>query len=136
MKKKQFLIIFLFFSSFFFAQKTTKTSPLPNRDVILEGEVIPATFPEGNEAFSQLVYSGFITENIDCNQSGMQRTRIEFIIERNGALMDVKATGSNQKLNKEAIRVVRSIQQRWNPATLDGANVRSHFTQYFTIVCE
>lgn len=135
MKKKQFLILFLFFSSFFFAQKTTKTSPLPNRDVIF-GEVIPATFPEGNEAFTQLLNSGLIIENIDCSQSGMQRTKIEFIIERNGALMDVKATGSNQKLNKEAIRVVRSIQQRWNPATLDGANVRSSFTQYFTIVCE
>lgn len=134
--KNYFLLLALILSTYSFAQKTTKTSPLPNRDVILQGEVIPATFPEGNEAFTQLLNSGFIIGNIDCSQSGTQRTRIEFIIERNGALMDVKATGSNQKLNKEAIRVVRSIQQRWNPATLDGANVRSHFTQYFSIICE
>ena len=134
--KKHFLLCALIFSSFFFAQNFTKTSPQIKRDVILEGELIPATFPDGLQAFTSLLYSNFIVGNIDCSASGIQRTIIEFVVERNGAMMDVKATGTNKSLNKEAIRLVRSIQERWTPATVDGANVRSIYKQPFALVCE
>ena len=61
---------------------------------------------------------------------------IEFVVERDGSIVEVVTSGSNASLNKEAIRIVQSIRQKWNPATLNGVNVRSRFHQIFRLVCE
>ena len=134
--KKYFLLLALILSTYSFAQKTIKNVAPPKRDVILDSDVIPPTFPEGNEAFTKLLYSNFIVENIDCSQNGTQITMIEFVVERDGSIVEVVTSGSNASLNKEAIRIVQSIRQKWNPATLNGVNVRSRFHQIFRLVCE
>ena len=53
--KKYFLLFALILSTHSFAQKTFKNVAPPKRDVILDSDVIPPTFPEGNEAFTKKI---------------------------------------------------------------------------------
>lgn len=136
MMKNYFLLLALIFCTYSFAQKTIKNVAPPKRDVILDSDVIPPTFPGGEEAFTKLLSSSLIVENIDCSQNGTQITMIEFVVERDGSMVEEVTSGSNASLNKEAKRVVQSITQKWNPATLNGVNVRTRIHQIFRLVCD
>ena len=54
-------------------------------------------------------------------------TTVKFVVETNGTVSQVKATGSNPDFNREAERVVRSIKG-WKPAKKGGVNVRSYYS--------
>ena len=56
---------------------------------------------------------------------------VSYIIDENGRVRDIKIDeGVSQGLNKEAIRVTRSLK-RWYPAFKDGQPVKVHFKQPF-----
>lgn len=69
-------------------------------------------------------------ENFD-NESmegeGTVKTEITFVVERDGTISSVKATGSNTAFNKEAERTIKSIKQKWNPGKVNGQAVRSRY---------
>lgn len=59
-----------------------------------------------------------VAENFDSEAvqgEGMLTTTVKFVVETNGTVSQVKATGSNPDFNREAERVVRSIKG-WKPA--------------------
>ncbi|QQV01990.1 MULTISPECIES: energy transducer TonB [Chryseobacterium] len=58
---------------------------------------------------------------------GSLKTQITFVVERDGTLSQVKATGSNADFNREAERAVKSIKIKWNPGKVNGEPVRSRF---------
>lgn len=125
----------LIFTSFIFGQNTT--SPTVNgQGRKSPDELIPAKFPEGNKVFATLLSSKFTVTNIDCSVTGIQKTLIEFVVEKDGSINAIKTFGSNESLNKEAVRTIKSIVQKWTPATLNGENVRSKYTQPFSLVCQ
>ena len=69
-------------------------------------------------------------ENFDSEAvqgEGVLTTTVTFVVESNGTVSQVKATGSNPYFNREAERVVRSIKG-WKPAKKDGANVGSYYS--------
>ena len=71
-----------------------------------------------------------VAENFDSEAvqgEGMLTTTVKFVVETNGTVSQVKATGSNPDFNREAERVVRSIQG-WKPAKKGGVNVRSYYS--------
>ena len=71
-----------------------------------------------------------VAENFDSEAvqgEGVLTTTVKFVVETNGAVSQVKATGSNADFNREAERVVRSIKG-WNPAKKGGVNVRSYYS--------
>lgn len=73
---------------------------------------------------------------IDCDDKETnQRTVIEFIVEKDGTLSDIKAVGNNNSLNREGIRIVNSIKDKWSPGIVKGKNVRMKFRQPLTLVC-
>lgn len=128
---------FLFFQTFVFAQ--TKDIPPKASSSASQKEVVttPANFPSGNAAFQQLLGKNFNSRNVGCEISGVQSTTIEFTVEADGTVNEIKSSGSNPSLNTEAIRVVKSIDVKWNPAiSEDGKNIRSRFMQPFKFVCE
>ena len=71
-----------------------------------------------------------VAENFDAGAiqgEGMLTTTVKFVVETNGTVSQVKATGSNPDFNREAERVVRSIKG-WKPAKKGGVNVRSYYS--------
>ena len=71
-----------------------------------------------------------VMENFDSEAvqgEGMLTTTVKFVVETNGTVSQVKATGSNPDFNREAERVVRSIKG-WKPAKKGGVNVRSYYS--------
>jgi tonB family protein len=71
-----------------------------------------------------------VAENFDSEAvqgEGMLTTTVKFVVETNGTVSQVKATGANSDFNREAERVVRSIKG-WKPAKKGGVNVRSYYS--------
>lgn len=86
-----------------------------------------ASFPGGDAA----CYN-WIAQNIQypalAQEQGIQgRVFVQFVVNTDGTLDDVKAVRSpDPSLAEEAVRVVKSMP-RWNPATQNGKAVRSRF---------
>lgn len=85
-----------------------------------------AEFPGGINSFRNRVASNFDT-SVMSGGEGALRTEITFVVERNGSITDVKATGPNSDFNREAERTVKSIRNKWTPAKINGQNVRYRF---------
>ena len=71
-----------------------------------------------------------VAENFDSEAvqgEGMLTTTVKFVVETNGTVSQVKATGANPDFNREAERVVRSIKG-WKPAKKGGVNVRAYYS--------
>ncbi len=85
-----------------------------------------AEFPGGLNAFRNKVSSGF-DQSVMEGDEGTVRTEVTFVVERDGNITDVNATGSNKAFNEEAKRTVRSINNKWTPAKVNGQNVRYRY---------
>lgn len=62
--------------------------------------------------------------------------KVTFVVEINGTISNVKASGPDSQFNKEAERTIRNIKGKWIPAKLDGQMVRSYFTIPITMQFE
>ncbi|ALR32054.1 hypothetical protein ATE47_16690 [Chryseobacterium sp. IHB B 17019] len=85
-----------------------------------------AVFLNGNEVFKQLIVKNFrqkviqkIKENASCE--------ITFIVETDGSMSNIKASGNNDLFNKETERAISKIKQKWIPGINNGQIVRSKF---------
>lgn len=86
---------------------------------------VEARFNGGIDSFRNKVIERFDTQNVDAE--GVVQTLITFIVERDGSITNIKATGTNAAFNAEAERTVRSIKNKWTPAKIGDRNVRSYF---------
>ena len=66
-------------------------------------------------------------DNSSVEGEGTLSTEITFVVERDGSLSQVKASGSNSDFNREAERTVKSIKTKWIPGKVNGQPVRSRF---------
>ena len=96
----------------------------------LFGEAIEemASFPGGSVALMQ-----YIKDNVrypeECQEGAATgRVIVGFTVNEDGSLSDIKVMRSiTPKLNKEAIRVVKSMP-KWNPAKQNGKAVKTKYT--------
>ena len=146
------LSAFLFFSCKSEEQKKEKTTPLHTRgettsqyddtsaniegakivDKPLDTEEIhtsvdiEADYGDGGlNGFRTKVMENFDSEAVQ--GEGVLTTTVTFVVESNGTVSQVKATGSNPNFNREAERVVRTIKG-WKPAKKGGVNVGSYYS--------
>ncbi|WP_185117049.1 energy transducer TonB [Chryseobacterium sp. T16E-39] len=82
-----------------------------------------AEFPGGVNAFRNKVSSAF-DESVMKGDEGAVKTEVTFIVEKDGSISDVKATGKNQDFNNEAVRTVKTIKAKWSPAKISSIPVR------------
>ena len=61
------------------------------------------------------------------NTGKKENCEVTFIIEKDGSLVDLKAFGSSESLNNEAITSVQKIKEKWIPAEMNGIKVREKF---------
>lgn len=90
--------------------------------VFSEVEQMPE-FPGGLNSFRMKISQNFEMSEIPEN-AGKLTTTVNFIIEKDGSLSEIKAIGNNYSFNKEAMSVVQKIPQKWNPAKIGGKPVR------------
>lgn len=86
-----------------------------------KGEV-SAAYPQGINAFRKEIVDNFYAGTIDTK--GNIRTELIFVIERDGSIVDVKATGPNGEFNKQAELAVYLTKHKWQPARINGYSVR------------
>jgi len=84
-----------------------------------------AEFAGGLNGFRSKFEQGFDNESME--GEGTVKTEVTFVVERDGSLTAVKASGSNSSFNKEAERTVKAIKGKWTPAKVNGQPVRSRF---------
>ncbi|TXF77253.1 energy transducer TonB [Chryseobacterium sp.] len=83
-------------------------------------------FPGGLNAFRQKFQDNFDTSAMDGGEGNI-KGEINFVVERDGSITDIKVNGSNSDFNSEAIRAVKSIRNKWVPAKVNGQAVRSRY---------
>lgn len=109
----------------------TKASTVEVKPQVSETQVYTeveqlAEFPGGINAFRNKVGSSFDTGVMDGDE-GTVKAEVTFIVERDGSITDVKASGSNKVFNDEAVKTVKGIKTKWTPAKVNGQNVRYRF---------
>lgn len=120
----------LIFSSFVFGQV---------KDTIIDGKKTEiyssiekeAVFSKGSAEFQRLIAENFRLKKI--RATSLISCEMNFIVERDGTLSNITATGDNESFNKEAIRAVTKIKEKWIPATINGQSVRQRFKVPLTI---
>lgn len=73
----------------------------------------------------------YIANNIKPNDDTVTSINVTmaFVIEKDGSMTDIRVVRSNDKyLEKEAIRVLKSIKVKWSPGYKDGEKVRTQYT--------
>ncbi len=118
----------------------TRTSTAEVKPQVSETQVYTeveqtAEFPGGINSFRNKVQGGFDTSVMDGDE-GTVKTEVTFIVERDGSITDVKASGSNRTFNDEAVRTVKSIRNKWTPAKINGKAVRYRFRMPLTMQFE
>ncbi|GEN77925.1 energy transducer TonB [Chryseobacterium hagamense] len=98
----------------------SKTSPTAE-----ENAEIPAKYPTGNDGFRREVGEKFYLGNIEAQ--GKISTELTFIIERDGSITEVKATGPDNEFNRQAQLAVYLTEHKWEPAKINGYPVRYRF---------
>ena len=116
--KKLYFICAILLSGFIFSQEIIKEA-----DTITEKI---AEFPDGGATkFRQLIAENFREKKVQ--GQGKEFCEIAFVIERDGSLSNIKANGTNDSFNKEAIRAISKIKTKWIPAKINGELVRYRF---------
>ena len=89
-----------------------------------EGE---ATFSGGINEFRDMFMQYFDNSKVD--GTGTLKSVASLIIDKEGNVKKITATGSNEKLNAEVKRTIETINthKKWIPAQVKGENVESRF---------
>lgn len=107
-------------------QATVEVKPAVSTTEVYTEVEQSADFPGGIESFRRTVGENFDTSAMSGGE-GTLKTEITFVVERDGSITQVKATGSNSDFNREAERTIKSIRKKWSPAKINGQAVRYRF---------
>jgi TonB family protein len=105
---------------------TFKTA-LSSDTVYSKVDKVPS-FPGGIGFLFQFIGNNIKYRDVNDYADPKQRkVMIQFIVERDGSLSDIKAVrGTNDSLNREAMRVI-AMSPKWEPGIKDGKAVRSYY---------
>ena len=101
-------------------------SKAPSTTEVYESVDQEAEFPGSLNSFRNKIGENFDNSAMEGGE-GTLKTTVTFIVERDGSISDVKASGSNSDFNSEAVRTVKSIRTKWVPAKINGQPVRQRF---------
>ncbi|WP_244939817.1 energy transducer TonB [Kaistella daneshvariae] len=114
-----------------FVQKHSSVTVIDQNKIYEDVDQLPE-FSGGINKFRSLVGTNFDTSMMKGNE-GQVKTEVSFIIEKDGSISDVKANGTNQDFNAEAVRTVKTIKNKWAPAKINGQVVRYRFSVPLTM---
>ncbi len=135
--------LLLIFTLFFFHSALAQEKPVQTtelNELLLVGkngkvkidDEKPAYYPLGNDVFKNTIVKNFKFRNIS-SPSAKEFCEITFVVERDGTMTEIKASGTNESFNNEAVRAVSKITRKWVPAEINGEKVRYRFRIPLTI---
>ena len=83
-------------------------------------------YPGGLTALREEVAKGFYSGSLTTDQS-RYRSQVSFIVEPDGYVSTVEASGENPSFNRQAIIAVYMLKNRFQPATIAGVPVRYRY---------
>ena len=101
-------------------------SKAPSTTEVYESVDQEAEFPGSLNSFRNKIAENFDNSAMEGGEGTLKAT-VTFIVERDGSISDVKASGSNSDFNSEAVRTVKSIRTKWVPAKINGQPVRQRY---------
>ena len=91
------------------------------------GIEVKADFPGGVDKFRNFIARNFAMPEDDDFPGG--KVFVSFVVEKDGSLTDIKVIrDAGYGTGKEAIRVIKSSNVKWNPGEQNGRKVRMFFT--------
>lgn len=109
------------------------TTILPEPTLPPTGPIVPAAldeqpdFPGGIDRFRKQVGEKFNTPELD--EVVVVSVIVSFVIEKDGTMTDIKVLKNpGYDLDKEAIRVLKSIKTKWKPGKIKGQLMRTQYT--------
>ena len=115
----------------------TEKTPVDNpngTNTVLELDKLPE-FPGGLNKFREYVGNNFEKPEID--NVAIVKVLMSFVIEKDGSMTDIKVLRNpGYGLDKEAIRVLKSLKTKWSPRIKDGKKVRTLYTLPISIKME
>ena len=119
--RKLILLFTLVFSGFVFGQ--VKDTIIDGKKTVIYSSIEKeAVFSKGNAEFQRLIAENFRLKKIRANS--LITCEIKFIVEKDGTLSNITATGENESFNKEAERTLKSIKTKYAPAKVNNLVVR------------
>lgn len=108
--------------------KTSTAEVKPQVDLNKEYSEVEQTaeFPGGINSFRKKVGDNFDGSAMNGDE-GAVKAEVTFVVERDGSITDVKASGKNSDFNAEAVRTIKSIKNKWTPAKINNQSVRYRF---------
>ncbi len=95
--------------------------------VFVSVETSPA-FPGGMDAFGKYLVKNIKYPSIDRENNVSGKVFVQFVVERDGSLTDIKTLrGPSETLKEEAIRVLQK-SPKWSPGIQNGRPVRVQYT--------
>lgn len=92
-------------------------------------------FPGGIKNFYQYVGNNFEKQQIEDGET--VKVMVSFVIEKNGSMTDIDVVeNTTPSVDKEAIRVLKSLKTKWTPGYKDGEPVRTRYTLPITVQAE
>lgn len=105
--------------------KSTTAEVKPVTNEVYESVDQAAEFQGGINAFRTKFQNSFDSGSLE--GEGTLKTEITFVVEKDGTLTQVKASGPNSDFNREAEATVKGIKTKWTPGKVNGQPVRSRF---------
>ncbi len=86
---------------------------------------------DGKMKCTQTRIAEFVNQNFNTaargNLTGTQKISVQFTIDKNGDVIDVKGKSKSKQLTSEAVRVVYSLP-KFNPGKINGKNVNVRYS--------
>ncbi len=105
--------------------KSTTAEVKPVTNEVYESVDQSAEYPGGINSFRTKFSNNFDSGSLE--GEGTLKTEVTFVVEKDGSLTQVKATGSNSDFNREAEATIKGIKTKWTPGKVNGQPVRSRF---------
>ncbi|MEY8758309.1 hypothetical protein [Chryseobacterium tongliaoense] len=131
MKKRFFLILFLFCTITISAQKDSTVVPgsKPLPDVVSSPSKV-AEFPGGHRAFVREILANFRTAPVVKADIVKAKAVATFVIDTEGNMTDIKIESyQHQMVRDEFLKALKMIKTQWIPAEENGKKVRSIMRQ-------
>jgi len=111
----------------------TSTEKIPSNNPVNSKELDrQPMFPGGIKNFYQYVGNNFERQQIEEGET--VRVLVSFVIEKNGTMTDIDVVEkTNPTVDKEAIRVLKSLRLKWSPGFKDGEAVRTRYSLPITV---
>ncbi|MUV02750.1 regulatory sensor-transducer, BlaR1/MecR1 family protein [Flavobacterium rakeshii] len=108
--------------------------PPSESDEILStaGLTLQPEYPGGMPQFYNYINENFTIPDVKENKT--LKIYISFVVEKDGSMSNIKVLRDpGYGAGEEAIRVLKSVPEKWMPGEMDGKSVRSSFTLPITI---